>query len=121
MEFHGPDHVYRCVPNILGNRDSKAPVVLGLSVFTTPEIDQAFMEESSIRQAFASDQASEEIRKRTFERLRGKLHFIENLVVDGETIEKFEDFYAKAPNELVGWFMKAVYSTYVLTEAERKN
>jgi hypothetical protein len=53
--------------------------------------------------------------------MRAKVAFIRGLIVGGREIATFDDFYKNAPPELVSWVLRAVYSTQILTAAERKN
>lgn len=113
MDFYGSDHVYECIPPVLGNEKSPEPCVIGLKVITVPELDKEVLEGRGL--------APEMLEKRTRDMIRSKVTFIRNLKVDDQEVADFDTFYAKAPPELVRWVCRAVYSTQVLSEAERKN
>ncbi len=113
MEFNGPDHVYRCIPPVLGNEKDESPVAVGLKVVAVPEIDRL--------QAECRGLGQEAIDKKNYEAIKSKVVFIENLKIDGQDVSDFDTFYQKAPPELVDWVTKAIFSTLHLTKAERKN
>ena len=123
MDFNSPDHVFECVPPVLGI--SKAPkeeqVIIGLSIVKRPEVDLDHTAEIKARLDHTADKASEMVAEITLARIKDKVAFIRNLTVGGVEIKDFDTFYKEAPPELVQWVVKAVYSYYALSQAERKN
>jgi hypothetical protein len=113
VEFYPIDHVYECIPPVLGIPDAEVPVVIGLKVVSVPDQDA---EINACRGL-----GPEAVTKRTMDLLRAKFAYVKNLRVGGREIETFDDFYKHAPPELVGWVLRAVYSTQILSGAERKN
>jgi hypothetical protein len=113
MEFYPIDHVYECIPPVRGNEQAAEPVVIGLKVISLPDQDTEITASRGL--------GAEAITKRTMDLLRSKVAFIRDLKVGGREITTFDDFYKNAPPELVGWVLRAVYSTQILSAAERKN
>lgn len=64
MDFNAPDHIYNCIPAVLGNDKSENPVAIGLQVVTVPEMDSETMACRGL--------AAEAIEKRTRDLIRGK-------------------------------------------------
>ena len=151
MDFHTTDHVYKCIPPVLGiaaeyeeylkalkawendervldDDDREAcrpaevkPVVIGLKCIPMPEVDEDVFKEAKTRSEKSAEESQRLIAGFTKERIKSKVAFFENLILDGEEIKDFDTFYDKAPPELVSWVCKAVYSSYILSRAERKN
>jgi hypothetical protein len=113
VEFFESSHIYECVPPVLGIPQNPDPVVVGLRVVTLPEIDA----ESHA----ARNLTPEAITARTRKLLASKVAFIKNLTVGGVEIKTFDELYEKGPPEISNWVMRAIYSTQLLSEAERKN
>lgn len=113
MEFHPTDHVYECVPPVLGIDKAAEPVVVGLKVVTVAEMDAELLAGRGL--------TPEKVSERTMALVKSKFAFVRNLTVGGQPVETFDDFYAKAPPELVRWVCNAVYASQILTAAERKN
>ncbi|OQY16385.1 MAG: hypothetical protein B6I36_10340 [Desulfobacteraceae bacterium 4572_35.1] len=127
MDFNSTNHVYRCVPPVLGIKEAydsgaeKNPVVFGLKCIPMPEVDEDVFKEAKIRSEKTPDESQRIIAGYTKDRIKSKVAFIENLVLDGNEITDFDSFYNLAPPELVSWVCKAVYSSYVLSVHEIKN
>ena len=113
MEFHPTDHVYECIPPVLGIDKSTDPVVIGLKVVTVAEMDAEVLAGRGL--------TPEKVSERTMALVKSKFAFVRNLTIGGQEVTTFEDFYSKAPPELVRWVCNAVYSTQILSAAERKN
>jgi len=121
MDFKGPEHVYRCTPDVLGNRGDEKPVVIHIKRLSQDQIEKALIEENDVHSTFNAGEAMTKVGQMVTERVREKFVKAENLTIDGEKVESFEDFNKLAPPELVQWVFKSIYSTYILDEAELGN
>lgn len=145
MDFNAPDHVYACIPGVFGLRErhdaqlkarevAKAkglpesewpavepPVRLHLRGVTTADIDRDNLAAAVARADLAPDKLAEFSQKQRLDLLRSKLVQIDNMTVGGQPVTTFDEFYRLAPAELRLWVENAVFSTEVLTRAERGN
>ena len=121
MDFKGPEHVYKCTPDVLGNRDDEKPVIIHIKRLSQEQIEKALIEEKDVHTTFNTGEAMTKIGQMVTERVREKFVKAENLTIDGNKVESFDDFNKLAPPELVQWAFQSIYSTYVLNEAELKN
>lgn len=127
MNFHNLNHVYECVPPVLGI--SEAPedeqVIIGLSVIPIKEKDEDIFSESKIRLEKSGEEAQREVSDLTYERIKAKVKYIKNLTVgegdNKKVIDNFDDLYEFGPPEISAWVCRAVQSSVILTRAERKN
>jgi hypothetical protein len=142
MKFKGPNHIFKCIPPVLGIRDRHdqyltacrlakqagekkpakfEPVVFNLKAVTFNEKTELERKTVLLCDQYDSGKASEEIQQITMEFIAGKIDSIEGLEVDGKKVTTFEDFMSLAPIELIDWVLSAIYSTAVLSAAEVKN
>lgn len=137
MEFNSSNHVHRCIPTVLGIRakydqyladkangekaEEVKPVIIGLRFISLVDVDSDTIAETSVRYEKTPEEAQRIIAGFTKDRIKKNVSFIENLVIDGKEVTDFDIFYEVAPPELVAWVCKAVYSSFILSEAELKN
>ncbi len=111
---------------MLGNETSDEPVVIGLRGVSASDHE---CEKAAQRDCFlelGQSKATEVIDERTEAFMSGKLDYIEGLYVDvgnGEVkeIKTYEDLRDIAPQEFYYWVRGAIYSTQILSDAERGN
>jgi hypothetical protein len=119
MDFHGPGHVFPCVPPVLGNHGKlESPVVVGLRFVSGPDLDRNIMAHKA---ALGEESPAEVQTKLTLDLIRSKVAYVKGLTVDGIEIADFDALYEKAPREFYAWVCQAIYSTQILTDAELKN
>lgn len=137
MDFHKPDHVFKCIPPVLDiltryeeYKAAKAagekvkevkPVIVGLKVIPREKQQEDFRREYKTRSECATDEAQRIVEGFTKERIREHVVSIENLTIEGEEITDYDKLCELAPPELGAWIDKVVYSYYVLSRAEIKN
>ena len=151
MDFHSLNHVYDCIPPVLGipaeyekylkdlaawEADERVltgegreackpaevlPVIVGLKVIAIAESDEDIFKESRIRMEKTGEEAQRAVSDITRDRIRSKVAYIKNLTIDGKEVTTFDDLYECGPPELISWVCKVVQSSYLLSRAERKN
>jgi len=121
MDFNNNDHVYKVVPDVLGNKESDTPAIFHLKGISQDDFSEAIRAESVIGQNNTREEAARLIGENAAKLVSDRLVKIENLVVGGKTIETYEDLSKHAPRELVNWICAAVHSTEILSEYEIKN
>lgn len=121
MKFNGTNHIYKCVPPVLGNDTAETPVIIGLRGVNTVDMDNIKAEYLEYSLNNTQVKAAELVTESTIKFVAGKVASIENLEIDGKEITDFETFYKLAPQELVTWVMTAIHSTQILTSAELGN
>ena len=123
MDVRNIDHVYEAVPPYLNNRDlaPEEMVWIGVKAVSMPDQDKLDRELLMLYNDFARDKAAEMEAGKRLAQVAAKVVSINNLTLDGKPVTSFDEFYAKAPKELVQWVCSAVHSTITLGLAERKN
>lgn len=121
MDFPGNDHVYKCIPDILGNKESEKPFALYLKGITQDEFDAAVHADAVARLNHAVDVAMQMSHDNNKKTIGAHVDRIDNLTVGGKEITTFDDLCAFGPREIVAWLTRAVYSTQFLVENEVKN
>lgn len=127
MRVPSRSHIYESLPPFLDNRKQTVTeqIVIGLRVANAPEQDAYQRDRERIFATFALDKAQEEADKRLRDLVRDKYVFCRGLHIDGINDDghelTFDEFYAEAPPEIVGWVCRAVMTATELATAERKN
>ena len=123
MDIKSTAHVYEAVPPYLNNRDLPEfeMVWLGLKAVSMPDSDKLDREMVNLYNDYARDKAAEMETGKRLEQIKSKVVSINNLVLDGNPVTSFDEFYANAPKELVQWVISAIHSSITLGLAERKN
>lgn len=121
MEFHNNEHVYKVIPDVLGNAESDNPAIFHLRGISQDDFSQAIRAESVISQNHTREESAKLIAANAAKLVSDRLVKIENLTAGGEKIEDYEGLSKHAPRELVNWVVAAVHSTDILTEYEIKN
>ena len=121
MKFKSHNHVYLCIPPVLGNENSEQPVTVGLRGVSAVDMDNYKAQALEYQLNFGQAKASEMVTAETIKFTADHVASIEGLEIDGQPVTDFETFYKDAPQELVSWVMTAIHSTQILTDAERKN
>lgn len=93
----------------------------GLQGISQPEADKIEQQSLAAYSDLAKDKAGEKVSELNQNLIKSKVKSINNLVIDGNEITTFDEFYRQAPKELVRWVCNAVQSTIALSLAERKN
>ena len=93
----------------------------GVKALSMPDSDKFDRELVNLYNDYARDKAAEMEAGKRIEQIKSKVVSINNLTLDGQPVTSFDDFYARAPKELVQWLCAAVHSTITLGLAERKN
>jgi hypothetical protein len=113
MEIHPPSYVYRCVPPVLGNDVAEQPFVIRLRGISRPE----FKNQIALQQGLDATALIKSDNEFVVKHIDG----IECPVIDGKEIKTWSDVCEYLPIEFASWIEKAIYSTYMLSTAERKN
>ena len=113
MIFNDPDHVYRCVPPVLGNNKLEKPFVIGLLNVRPNDLQRQVLEQQGLDPAALAKMDKEFIEKH--------IKFIESPPVGAHAITTWDDVLQYLPTEISQWVKQAIYSRYALSEAERKN
>lgn len=121
MKFKSHNHVFKCIPPVLGNKDSEEPVIVGLRGVSAVDMDNYKAEALEYQLNHGQARSTELITESTIKFTADHVASIDNLEIDGKPVTDFRDFYANAPQELVSWVMTAIHSTQILTDNERKN
>ena len=121
MDFRNSHHVYKCVPPVLGNEASEAPVVISLRGVSMADRDKAKAAEVDAYQTYARDKAQEVITSATYELVKSRVDKIEGLTLNDKECSDFDTLYNEGPAELLQWVFAAVFSTILLSDAEVKN
>ena len=123
MDIKSIDHVYEAVPPYLSNReqDKDEMIWFGVKAVSMPESDRLDREIQAAFSDLARDKAAEVQTGKQLEQIKSKIISINNLTLDGKPVTSFDEFYARAPKELVQWICAAVHSSLTLGLAERKN
>ena len=121
MDFNNNEHVYKVIPDILGNAESDSPAIFHLKGISQEDFSEVIRAESIISQNHTREESAKLIAANTVKLVSDRLVKIENLTAGGEKIEDYEGLSKHAPRELVNWIMAAVHSTDILTEYEIKN
>jgi len=121
MDFPGHDHVYKCIPDVLGNKGSETPFALYLKGITQDEFDAAVHTDAVARLNFSIDVAMQMSHDNNKKVIGEHVDRIEGLTVGGKPLTSFDELCASGPREIVAWITRAVYSTQFLVENEVKN
>lgn len=121
MDFAPKQHIYRCVPPVLGNEAAEEQVVIWLRGISQSDRDKAKLEETALYLAHTRDKAHELITEAAYALVKDRVASIEGLTLDGKPCNDFDTLYSEGPAELVQWVFAAVFSTVLLTAAEVKN
>lgn len=123
MEFHDLNHVYECVPPVLGIPDvpEEEQVIIGMTVIPIEESDEDIFSESRVRLEKSGEEAQRAVSQITKDRIKSKVKYIKNLKCGDKEIKTFDELYEFGPPELVSWVCRAVQSSVILSKAERKN
>jgi len=108
MDLHGPKYTYRCeIPGFDGQ------IVVGLRMVSNPELKKAQIDQQGL--------SREELLKLDDKFIAEHVEFVECPDIDGQTINSFDDLKNNGPVEAGLWVEKAIYSSLMLSQAERKN
>ncbi len=121
MDFNNNEHIYKVVPDILGNAESDSPAVFHLKGISQDDFSDAIRRETNIRDNHTREEAAKLIASNSAGLVSDRLVKIENLTCEGKEITNYKELSENAPRELVNWIVAAVYSTEILTEYEIKN
>ena len=123
MDIKSTDHIYEAAPPYLNNRTQPEPDMIwfGIKAASMPDSDKLDRELLNLYNDYARDKAAELEAGKRLEQVKAKVVSINNLTIGGNPVTSFDDFYAKAPKELVQWVCAAVHSSITLGLAERKN
>lgn len=121
MDIKGNDHIYKVIPNILGNETAENPAIFHLKGISQEDFSAAVVAESVIRQNHTREKAAELVSDNSRKLVADRVVKVENLIIDGEEVSDYETLYKKAPRELIQWITAAVHSTDILSEYEIKN
>jgi hypothetical protein len=121
MEFHDNEHVYKVIPNVMGNAESDNPAIFHLKGISQDDFSEALRTEAALTRNHTHEEAAKLIAKNAVKLVSDRLEKIENLIIGGQEITTYEEFSKKAPRELVNWVFAAVHNTEILIEAEIKN
>lgn len=123
MDIRSIDHVYEAVPPYLNNREQPADemVWFGVKAVSMPDQDKLDRELLMLYNDLARDKAAEMEAGKRLAQIAAKVVSINNLTLDGKPVTTFDEFYTKAPKDLVQWVCAAVHSAITLGLAERKN
>lgn len=123
MLVNGKSHVYRYIPDFMGNRKlpEEEQIVIGLKVVPLAEFDNYQRTCMLNAKKMSVDKAQELNEKRFNELIRSKVCFIEGLEIAGHSGEiDFETLYAEVP-DIAQEVIRVVMSTELLTAGEQKN
>lgn len=121
MDFNNNDHVYRVVPDVLGNKESEKPAIFHLKGISQDDFSEAIRAESLISQNHTREESAKLIAVNAAKLVSDRLVKIENLTIGGKAITDYAGLSEHAPRELVNWIVAAVHSTNILSEHEIKN
>jgi hypothetical protein len=121
MDFRSNDHVYKVIPDILGNAEAETPAIFHLKGISQNDFSEAVRRESLIGSNHTREEAAKLVSESSAKLVSDRVVKIENMTCDGNEILTYDDLTKHAPRELVNWIVGAVYSSEVLTEAEIKN
>jgi hypothetical protein len=121
MEFYDNDHVYKVIPDVMGNKESDKPAVFHLKGISQEAFSEAVRAEKIISQSHTKEKATDLIAANTTKMISDRVVKIENLICSGKPIETYDDLTKYAPRSLVNWIVAAVHSTEMLMESEIKN
>lgn len=121
MEFHSSEHVYRVIPDLLGNKESDTPVIFHLKGISQDAFNDAVIKESVIQQNHSREEAAKLVAENSSKLVSDRVVKVENMTCDGKEITSYSDLCKYAPKEFVGWVVAVVNSTELLMEHEIKN
>jgi len=121
MEFNNNNHIYKVIPDVLGNKEAKVPAIFHLKGISQDDFSEAIRAESVISQNHTREESARLIAANAAKLVSDRLVKIENLTIGGEAVEDYAGLSKHAPRELVNWIVAAVHSTDILTEYEIKN
>ena len=123
VDIRSIDHAYEAVPPYMSNREQPESEMIwfGLRAVSMPDSDKLDREIQAAYNDLARDKAAELETGKRLEQIKSKVVSINNLTLDGKPITDFDEFYKKAPKDLVQWVCAAVHSSITLGLAERKN
>jgi hypothetical protein len=125
MNFHGPNHIYECLPPFRNNRQlpPEEQIIVGVKALFTPELDAFKLESRRIQAHAASAPAADEaIAQLNLKMIASKIVFIRGVCIDGiGEVTDFGTLFREAPLTLVEWVIRAPLSTEELLRSERHN
>lgn len=123
MQIHSNNHIYEAVPPFLNNREQTADQMIwfGMQSISQPEADKLEQATIAAYNDLAKDKAGEKVSELNLTLIKSKVKSINNLFIDGEPVTDFDEFYRRAPKEMVSWVCNAIQSSIALSLAERKN
>ena len=121
MDFNNNDHIYKVIPDVLGNAESDKPAIFHLKGISQDDFSEAIRAESVISQNHTREESAKLIAANAAKLVSDRLVKIENLTIGGKVVETYAELTEHAPRELVGWIVAAVHSTDILSEYEIKN